>query len=410
MPFNPIAYATAVVEACVDAVAENGTPVARTAVDAAIATAVTAAIATAGNIPVVIAAVITAVTAAISAVTVNVATNAASRMFGRRMIVNLVALPPPPPITGTFSTSKIELKPMQGIGEFTLDHCIGDLVAVPVADVVHGMAPTELIPYPNTAIQSMQFVETSDEYPLLTYPTTFSWNPTTNSLWPISILNITPGIFRLLAPHQDVQFTPGSPFFFQDGQRTYYVLLKESISFAIHFHPRVCEFIKGLNRSGIPGLLTLENQRPDYSGATFWMKYLPIPPYQVSFNSVPKEDVDFEYQGAYSLYNWELFFHTPFLIAMLLSKNQRFEEAQKWFHYIFDPTATDSPARPGNPGIERFWRVKPFYDESMQGSIQTLQSLIADTSETSELKKKLPSGKPIPSSHTSSPGCALWHI
>ena len=26
------------------------------------------------------------------------------------------------------------------------------------------------------------------------------------------------------------------------------------------------------------------------------------------------------------------------LIAVTLSKNQRFEEAQRWFHYIFDPT------------------------------------------------------------------------
>ncbi len=50
--------------------------------------------------------------------------------------------------------------------------------------------------------------------------------------------------------------------------------------------------------------------------------------------------------GAYSNYNWELFFHTPVLIAVHLSKNQRFEEAQRWFHYVFDPTTNDLDLRP----------------------------------------------------------------
>ena len=38
------------------------------------------------------------------------------------------------------------------------------------------------------------------------------------------------------------------------------------------------------------------------------------------------------------VYNWELFFHAPLYIAQLLSQNQQFEDAQTWFHYIFDPT------------------------------------------------------------------------
>src|SRR6266702_5397942 len=59
--------------------------------------------------------------------------------------------------------------------------------------------------------------------------------------------------------------------------------------------------------------------------------------------------------GAYSAYNWELFFHVPLILAIHLSKNQRFEEAQQWFHYIFNPT-DDSVG----PTPERFWKVKPF--------------------------------------------------
>lgn len=69
----------------------------------------------------------------------------------------------------------------------------------------------------------------------------------------------------------------------------------------------------------------------------------------------PVKELDFTSSGAYSVYNWELFYHLPLTIAIHLSKNQSFEDAQRWFHYIFDPT-DDSDG----PVPERFWKVKPF--------------------------------------------------
>ena len=69
----------------------------------------------------------------------------------------------------------------------------------------------------------------------------------------------------------------------------------------------------------------------------------------------PVKDLDFTDSGAYSVYNWELFYHVPFTIAVHLSKNQRFAEAQHWFHYLFDPS-DDSDG----PTPERFWKVRPF--------------------------------------------------
>ena len=42
-------------------------------------------------------------------------------------------------------------------------------------------------------------------------------------------------------------------------------------------------------------------------------------------------------------YNWEFFFHAPLQVAIRLAKDGRHEEAQRWFHFIFDPT-TDSSA------------------------------------------------------------------
>lgn len=69
----------------------------------------------------------------------------------------------------------------------------------------------------------------------------------------------------------------------------------------------------------------------------------------------PVKDLDFTSSGAYAVYNWELFFHAPFTIAVHLSKNGRYAEAQHWFHYLFDPT-DDSDG----PAPERFWKVRPF--------------------------------------------------
>src|SRR5207248_1786180 len=69
----------------------------------------------------------------------------------------------------------------------------------------------------------------------------------------------------------------------------------------------------------------------------------------------PLGDVDFSATGAYSVYNWELFYHIPLTVAIHLSRTQRFEDAQRWFHFVFDPT----DAGPG-PAPERFWKVLPF--------------------------------------------------
>src|SRR5262249_25235941 len=69
----------------------------------------------------------------------------------------------------------------------------------------------------------------------------------------------------------------------------------------------------------------------------------------------PFKDLDFTASGAYAVYNWELFYHVPLTVAIHLSKNQRFAEAQQWFHCLFDPTdGSDGPTP------ERFWKVKPF--------------------------------------------------
>lgn len=44
------------------------------------------------------------------------------------------------------------------------------------------------------------------------------------------------------------------------------------------------------------------------------------------------------FNGPYGIYYWELFFHSPFLVASILNTHQKFDEAEKWMKYIFNPT------------------------------------------------------------------------
>jgi hypothetical protein len=126
------------------------------------------------------------------------------------------------------------------------------------------------------------------------------------------------------------------------------------IRFAAFYHPQAGSFIRALNRRGIPGLLTLDNQyAPDAAWSETYFSTL-YDPTDIVEPNYPSEDVAFD-SSAYALYNWEIFFHAPMLIASQLTRNQRFEEAQRWLHYIFDPT--DHSA---SPGTQRFWKLRPF--------------------------------------------------
>jgi Tc toxin complex TcA C-terminal TcB-binding domain/ABC toxin N-terminal region/Neuraminidase-like domain/Putative peptidoglycan binding domain len=117
-------------------------------------------------------------------------------------------------------------------------------------------------------------------------------------------------------------------------------------------HPYVCKFVQTLDRGGVPALLSLETQSA--SDPLSFDAYLPE---DRVLEERPIDEVEFRSGGAYEIYNWELFFHIPLLIADRLSKNQRFEEARRWFHFIFDPTGASGGEVP-----QRYWRTKPFHD------------------------------------------------
>lgn len=132
---------------------------------------------------------------------------------------------------------------------------------------------------------------------------------------------------------------------------------KFTYTFDNHFHPFVGELIEQLNKRSLDGLLDV-NFHATLVDDFFKEQYLPNETDKtVEVICFPKE-IDVSEAGSYAVYNWELFFHVPLTIAMHLSKNQRFAEAQRWFHYIFDPTSNDKM----NSGEEhlRFWKFLKF--------------------------------------------------
>ena len=142
--------------------------------------------------------------------------------------------------------------------------------------------------------------------------------------------------------------------------------------FCNFYHPFVCDFAKRVNdpRQGIAGLMKrkVQLQENDFDFAQI---YQPTPWVlrATEQHPYPQEIVDFTPDGAYASYNWELFFHAPLLIANALSKNQRFEEARDWYHFIFNPIGIESAAPGGSP-MSKFWVTKPFFETTTPAYVQ----------------------------------------
>jgi hypothetical protein len=190
----------------------------------------------------------------------------------------------------------------------------------------------------------------------------------------------------LAIAQQDLQFDSLTPFFIEDQTRSFFVR-PEYFSPGSHpaplantprpsstpwvtrylltpfYHPFNRTLIAQLNAGGVDALLSRALQvTPDAVRGTppfnFHDTYWPTN--FIDSNSYPAEDIDFKSAGAYSLYNWELFFHAPLHVALRLSANQQFDDARRWFQHIFDPT--DAFRLASDPtAVSHFWRTKPFY-------------------------------------------------
>jgi hypothetical protein len=183
------------------------------------------------------------------------------------------------------------------------------------------------------------------------------------------------------------------PFVFNDAQKTYVISRKgQKFLFSNFYHSHVSEFTRAVNMGGVELLLNGPANHSDGRIRSLRRQNVPVIPlffqnrYQPVTENVdsnfPIEDIHFNYSEAYGEYNWELFFHIPMLIAGKLAQNQKFNDAIKWYKFIFDPTDTSDL-----PSPQRYWKIRPFFEyfsenNNQPNSINELMELLSGNNST----------------------------
>jgi receptor-binding and translocation channel-forming TcA subunit of Tc toxin/ABC toxin-like protein/neuraminidase-like protein/putative peptidoglycan binding protein len=187
-----------------------------------------------------------------------------------------------------------------------------------------------------------------------------------------------------------------SPFFISDPQRTFFGSfgtnnnINNTWKLQTFYHPYADAFVQQLNQGGIPGLYDRALQvNPDAArGLTtafdFVASYTPNTDTNILATPYPTETIDYTQPGPYAIYNWELFLHTPLLIAKQLADNQRFDEALRWFHYIFNPNTVNLPgSTSAGPVPARYWNPKVFRDLGSTDYVaQQIEQVLAQLDQT----------------------------
>ena len=103
-------------------------------------------------------------------------------------------------------------------------------------------------------------------------------------------------------------------------------------------------FMSRLLNQGIGGLLAYDIQISD-----------------IEYNN--SQPIDFN--GAYGLYFWEIFFHASFLIANRFLNEQNYAESARWYQYIFAPTGFRNSFGELDrvDGDIRYWNVAPLQQD-----------------------------------------------
>lgn len=219
---------------------------------------------------------------------------------------------------------------------------------------------------------------------------------------------------RIVVPQQEPVFDSADPFFVTDATRSYLVqpeyftvssnpqeltdltYVKQwatRYNFETFYHPYARTFLRELEAGGVSNLMTRNLQvnpeavrgwTPIFNfGAVYQPQPPIIQPYPGPTNPLDPGESGLDFTpgsaGAYSLYNWELFYHVPMFVASLLVQKKQFQEALIWYEYIFNPTDNS-----GGPSPQRYWQMAPLNamnasDWISQQIQNILTTLAADT-------------------------------
>ena len=228
-----------------------------------------------------------------------------------------------------------------------------------------------------------------------------------------AVLNYTPGLFRIVSTNLSMLPLDGEdkiedlPFFYMDGRRTFFVQPvpkdgnvnqdQKNYRFELISHSLVDEFYKRYRDGGAKWLYTRETQALPISDSYYYsysyynyyfsvyLGYYMAGDWQswdlgqniFRFNYRPDKKgvdgpypapmVDFVWGGANAMYNWELFFYVPMLIAEKMIAEQSYEEALLWLQLVFDPRENFSAYEKTKRFIKdlpkgaRYWKFLPFF-------------------------------------------------
>lgn len=228
-----------------------------------------------------------------------------------------------------------------------------------------------------------------------------------------AVLGYTPGQFRIVATNLSMlkldkdDKTEDLPFFYMDGRRTFFVQAvpkdgnanstQKNYRFELLSHSLVDDFYKRYRDGGTKWLYTRETQALPISDSYYYsysyynyyfsvyLGYYMAGDWQAwdlgqtifRYNYWPNKAnvdgpypapmVDFVWGGANAMYNWELFFYVPMLIAEKMIAEQSYEEALLWLQLVFDPRENYSSYEKTKffihnlPKGARYWKFLPFF-------------------------------------------------
>jgi hypothetical protein len=124
---------------------------------------------------------------------------------------------------------------------------------------------------------------------------------------------------------------------------------------------------------GVDALLTPQTQEidelPAFSATRSDATTIQVPSNVMTAGVPTSSHLDFT--SSNGTYYWEIFFHAPLLIAQALNSAQRFEDARRWYGYVFDPTERTD-----------YWRFLPFLAVDVDALVVSCRDDLADLGNT----------------------------
>ncbi|WP_308602259.1 neuraminidase-like domain-containing protein [uncultured Fibrobacter sp.] len=228
-----------------------------------------------------------------------------------------------------------------------------------------------------------------------------------------SVLGYIPGKFRIVSTNLSMLQTDEEdeaedlPFFYMDGRHTFFVqavpkdgdvnLGQKNFKFELLSHSLVDDFYKRYRDGGTNWLYTRETQALPVSDSYYYsyssynyyfsvylgyymagdwqawdlgqtiFRYNYSPSGASVDGPYPAPMVDFVWGGANAIYNWELFFYVPMLIAEKMIAEQSYEEALLWLQLVFNPKENYSHYEKTKHFVDnlpkgaRYWKFLPFF-------------------------------------------------